>query len=289
MNGRIVGLDEFRLALALVVALFHAQVLAGEQPILPWLLSPFFAVSAFFILSGFLIFRTLDRPQKLTSYLTSRFLRIYPAYAVVVLVSAAVFAPQTNASSIRYVFANLALVNFIAPGMAGVFEGNPESAINGSLWTIKIEVAFYLLAPLIAWVGHRCGAVKVLAVSAIASALWLATFVWLGEARSAYQMPGQVVFFCIGGLIHHATRTRIMPRATGSQNPDLSYGLYLCHYPIIQALVASDVHHTSYYLPAAFALSLAGAALIWFLVERPVQIWQAELRARRQREVATLA
>ena len=51
----------------------------------------------------------------------------------------------------NYLLANLSFQNYIEPCLPGVFESNKICAINGALWTIKIEEAFYLLVPIFYW------------------------------------------------------------------------------------------------------------------------------------------
>jgi peptidoglycan/LPS O-acetylase OafA/YrhL len=52
---------------------------------------------------------------------------------------------------------------------------------------------------------------------------------------------------------------------------DLSYGLYIVHFPILQAVVAAGLFATSPALGLAIAggASLTAALLLWWLVERP--------------------
>lgn len=45
----------------------------------------------------------------------------------------------------KYIFFNFITLNFVAPSLQNVFG---EIPINGSLWTIKVEIAFYVLLPL---------------------------------------------------------------------------------------------------------------------------------------------
>lgn len=290
MGGRNHSLDYLRLLLSAVVVLYHARTLAGQDPVMPWLLSPTFAVQAFFVISGMLIFSALDREPTIEAYLARRFWRIYPAYAVVVVIAALCLVRDFDSALLGHVAANLALANFLAPDLPGVFAGNPETAINGSLWTIKVEVTFYVLAPILVVLGRRLGLVRLLSVIATVSAVWHIGFMVAGLGRWAMQFPGQLVFFCVGGLIHHLKMTW-RPIALPPLSADYSFGLYLVHFPIIQLLVASGIHREPHYLPLAFALSFAGAFLIWHMVERPVQVWRARANARRRdaASAATLA
>lgn len=51
----------------------------------------------------------------------------------------------TSGELIKYLIANLTGMNFLCHTLPGVFNG---AVINGSLWTIKIEVGFYIFLPL---------------------------------------------------------------------------------------------------------------------------------------------
>ena len=117
------------------------------------------AVNIFFILSGFWVTFSLFRSKSLKEYFLKRYKKIFPLYWGVVIFSALFlsFASTlslseyfTNIHLYKYLIANLSTLNFIHPNLPGVFEGLPlNGAVNGALWTIKIEVGFYILLPII--------------------------------------------------------------------------------------------------------------------------------------------
>jgi len=82
---RLAQLDALRGVAALLVVGFHYTTRfdqlyghAGEPLLsLPW---GHYGVNLFFMISGFVIFMTLERTQRATDFVVSRFSRLYPAY-----------------------------------------------------------------------------------------------------------------------------------------------------------------------------------------------------------------
>ncbi len=212
--------DLIRFALAGIVVLFHAHALSQSEPLafLPRYFSPDIAVKGFFVVSGYLILRSWDGSSGLTDFSSKRARRIYPAYATVVLGSAFIGAVVTilplgqyfSSHWLGYVGANLSFLNFLAPALPGVFAGNPETAVNGALWTLKIEVMFYTLGPALAWLIHRRGAVAVAAALYVASVAYSLGMHHAAEATGrpiylalAHQLPGQLSFFMTGAALYY--------------------------------------------------------------------------------------
>jgi peptidoglycan/LPS O-acetylase OafA/YrhL len=223
--------DSLRLIFASMVVAFHMGLLS-QAPSLAWTLyiSATFAVQAFFVVSGFLVTMSFENSVSMKSYASKRLRRIAPAY-VVAVVGAAVglsmvssLQPHeyfTNREFWRYLGLNLTLSNFAAPNLPGVFQSNAVNAVNGSLWTIKIEVAFYCLIPLVVIAARRFGYGRVLGAVFIASVLWKVGFnaalnVTGNEfySKLAKQIPGQLSFFAGGAWAYY--RTRDQKRSTGA-------------------------------------------------------------------------
>ncbi|MAM87367.1 MAG: acyltransferase [unclassified Hahellaceae] len=212
--------DLIRLLLAATVCLVHVWELSGFAA-LAWLgeiFSSRVAVSAFFVISGFLIFRSFERSASHKAYAIKRFRRIYPAYAFVIILSAVglFFVSTVPAKTyfslawLEYLLANLVFLNFLQPDLPGVFNGNELTAVNGALWTLKIEVMFYMAVPVLIWLARRFGPFPVLLSGYVLSLLYTYALQNHGEQtgaefyiRLAHQLPGQLSYFLAGAFFHY--------------------------------------------------------------------------------------
>jgi peptidoglycan/LPS O-acetylase OafA/YrhL len=212
--------DLLRLLFAGTVLLVHSYELSGFQQleIIASLLSSAVAVKAFFVVSGFLIFMSFERSATIASYAKKRIRRVYPAYFTVVMLCAIGLIVISSKSHddyfslawVKYVFVNLSFLNFLQPTLPGVFEFNKLAAVNGALWTLKIEVMFYLSVPLFVFLFRKYSPLSVLIVvycSSVAYARFLAVaaertgsgiYVELGR-----QLPGQLSYFMAGAFFYY--------------------------------------------------------------------------------------
>ena len=147
--SRVVELDALRGLAALAVVAFHYTTLYGElhghlgEP------PPSFAfgnygVHLFFLISGFVIFMTLERTRTAMDFVVSRFSRLFPAYWVAILTSAA-FVYTIGMSSQRLPLADVLLDFTMVQQLLGAEH------IDGSYWTLQVELFFYL--QMLAWFG----------------------------------------------------------------------------------------------------------------------------------------
>ncbi|WP_229205863.1 acyltransferase [Duganella sp. Leaf126] len=215
--------DLLRLVFASMVVFFHIGILS-QSPVLSWTMniSATFAVQAFFVVSGYLVTMSCEKSRSLLEYGKKRLFRIAPAYVFVVVGAAIILSTMSSLSAVdyfsnvgfwRYIGMNLALANFSAPSLPGVFVHQYESAVNVSLWTIKIEVLFYACAPVIVWASRRIGYRPVLGMLFVLSSAWMSGFSFFGEhagndfyLRLAKQLPGQLAYFVGGAWCYYATR-----------------------------------------------------------------------------------
>lgn len=152
-----------RLVCCLIVIYEHCVVLSGTD--FPCYDLRGIAVKVFFILSGFWVTQSFLKSDSIKNYAIKRCKKILPQYWLVVLVCAVGLSAFSvlplreyfcNSILYKYLAANILTLNFIQPNLPGVFEGLAlNGSVNGSLWTIKIEVGFYILLPFIVFAVKR--------------------------------------------------------------------------------------------------------------------------------------
>lgn len=276
-------LDFLRLILATSVVFQHAH-LAGAKTYLPWV-EKIPAVPLFILISGLLVTESYFNSTSLLAYIQKRIRRIVPAYVVVVLLGGillwilgAILSLQGSGSVLQlacYYFYNLMFLNFVQPCVfsASGFENIKYCAVNGSLWTIKFELLFYLILPSVLVFAKRLPRIFCLAASLtllsclmLISSIYLTIFIcfiagallsvakecWLPKLMKL-EIPSIVRVALVFMVAISAGAFLPLPLAAvalliasfiGTKNPlrdlnflrygDLSYGIYLVHYPLIQ-------------------------------------------------------
>lgn len=147
-NTRLQGLDSLRGMAALAVVLYHyaygyTQVVGRHMPGLDLKAADgHFGVYLFFIISGFVIFMTLERSAKAADFSVSRFARLWPPYLVCAgLTSLVIVVLDFNPMhlTVRDALLNVLMLNKLL--------GNVS--IDPSYWTLTYEVLFYAGAAMI--------------------------------------------------------------------------------------------------------------------------------------------
>ncbi|GHA35163.1 acyltransferase [Devosia pacifica] len=215
MSGqRVETIDIFRGAAILMVVLFHFTARLPDQTLhigaggpLPvtfgWI-----GVYFFFIVSGYCIFMTLERSQSVGVFLARRFSRLYPAFAAAVIllfVFQIVFAvPSVPEAHFREVAPSG--VDLILNLM---FLGELGEWVNGSFWSIAVEIKFYLLVALLwAFIPDASRFSRVFGLLGLLSApVWMASTVISGPGTITPQsmlkfllIAPYVPFFAVGIL-----------------------------------------------------------------------------------------
>lgn len=145
---RLKPLDGVRGLAVLIVFLSHAS--GREISNVAWLNFHgigHIGVYLFFVLSGYLLARNLLSGQSVREFYVRRFFRVAPLYF---LVLSMVFSAQLSGYySPRYLY--------VEDGAAGLFRHMLFLKGDGVFWTVAAEFSFYLVLPLIVWVGVNLG------------------------------------------------------------------------------------------------------------------------------------
>ncbi|WP_206045737.1 acyltransferase family protein [Nocardia mangyaensis] len=213
----IPALEGMRGMAALGVLVTHVafQTGASKIPVLGSILERFdMAVAVFFALSGFLLWRPhaaaahgLGKAPSTTRYLLHRIARIMPAYWAVVVFVLVLLPGAAQSANLKVWVSNLFFLQVFIP--LTLTEGLTQ------MWSLSVEMAFYLSLPLLAWsvVWLRGPAarwrVPVLGALIAVSLTWNLWPVPTPEAIHADNwLPGYLPWFAAGmmlaELIHRA-------------------------------------------------------------------------------------
>jgi peptidoglycan/LPS O-acetylase OafA/YrhL len=184
----------------LFVVLYHLEALR----------SGLLGVDVFFVISGYLMAALYDPNQK-ADFFWKRARRLLPAYFVVVLVTLVVSVVRTNPDGYRQV-ANQALVattftSNIGFWLATSYFDNAAFKPLMHLWSLGVEIQFYLLIPVLFWALRRLrGSYFLLLFGSLAACCWM---LHISSRTAFFLMPFRLWEFLLGyGVAAHVSNEK---------------------------------------------------------------------------------
>jgi peptidoglycan/LPS O-acetylase OafA/YrhL len=233
------------------------------------------AVAVFFALSGFLLWRghaaaarQLRHVPRTGHYLRSRIVRIMPGYLVAVVVILSLL-PDANADLVVWL-ANLSLTQIYVPLTltAGLTQ----------MWSLSVEVAFYLALPLLALLARRLpvrARIPVIAAFALASFGWgLIPFDVPFGVNALTWPPAFFSWFAAGmllaeltvspvGWVHRLARRRVLMALIAAA----AFGLAASPLAGPEGLIPGNLGQ--FVVKTAMGAVVAGALLAPLVLDRP--------------------
>jgi peptidoglycan/LPS O-acetylase OafA/YrhL len=157
------GLDGLRALAVIAVLLYHAG--------LPWIPGGFLGVEIFFVLSGYLITSLLLAEWQAKGFIEvkafwlGRARRLLPALYLMVMVTlvyAVLFLPGEVAGLRSDTLAAFGYVTnwYLIFGHESYFEAVGRPSLLKHLWSLAVEEQFYLVWPVVFWLGISLGATR---------------------------------------------------------------------------------------------------------------------------------
>jgi peptidoglycan/LPS O-acetylase OafA/YrhL len=308
--GRASGFDGLRLALAFAILAFHSVTItrgsAASIPA-PLLAAARLILPMFFAMSGFLVAASLKRSASLLEFAALRLLRLLPGLLTVVLLTALLLGPLLAEIDPLHYFASPGVAVYFfnvlglpVYGLPGMFLHNPRpGVVNGSLWTIRVELLCYAMLAFLALGRRRASWLLPMAGIFLAWQVWNGLPVWFPVELPVAFLSGAAMFAAASRLPLHPllgmnalllafvasllTNDMILaavPAAYAtiwlgltrlpSLPGDYAYGVYLAGYPLAQCVVLL-LPRAAWWLTLALSvpLSLGFAMLLWHRIERP--------------------
>lgn len=209
------NLNLIRLVAAILVIFSHAFALNGKHDILhsqQWSFGTL-AVSVFFFVSGILITNSFVNSKNIFEYIFARFIRIIPAYFIVISISVFILGTlftnlELKAYLTKYETYQYLKNLFFFPlywELPGVFQSNQYyQAINGSLWTLPLEVLCYVYVLIIGFLSLLRNKILAFLVFIISYFLYLSpdvTFNYFGYPSE--QILSVFLYFSLGIVVYN--------------------------------------------------------------------------------------
>lgn len=159
--------DALRLLAASLVVVAHSYALTGRPGL--WAAHGvdfgLIGVTIFFAISGYLVTASWRSQPRVYPFVAKRLLRIMPALLVIVLLCAYLMGPLVTELTARSYLTDWQTHSWVIHNtlfdpvyqLPGVFRDRVNTAANGSLWSLAVEIRAYLLVMIAGLLGLFAG------------------------------------------------------------------------------------------------------------------------------------
>ena len=211
--------DFLRVASVALVGWFHIWQQSWQNPDLqlfghsfrlyPMVACGYMFVDLMLLLSGFLLMLgwQAGRGRNLKEFYTARAARILPSYllCIAVMLVLTFLVPGNGYASARHLWtdllAHLSFTHNLFP------ESYVQTHLNGALWTLAVEVQFYLIFPFLARVFHRRPARTYLCMVLLAMLIRLSIYLFAEDSALYFnRLSAMLDVYANGMLAAHIYR-----------------------------------------------------------------------------------
>ncbi len=221
INGKSNVIDFLRFIAAALVIFSHSYAItaAGDDPLRTVSKQEItfgeLAVAFFLFVSGLYVTKSLLTKQNVRGYVTGRLRRIYPLFITVVVLTVFVMGPIMTTLPVREYFASKTTYAYLSYlvmipnySLPGVFTDNPMSVINGSLWSLILEILCYMML----LIAYKLGLLdrKRLRILTILSGLCIAV-IFVVKWQTLYRFVAYLrpLFCFVSGICFYVFREEI--------------------------------------------------------------------------------
>lgn len=283
------ALTGLRFVAALLVVLFHYQFLVpglarSAAPGARVIQAGFVGVSIFFVLSGFILAYTYLEPsgtmrRSMSAFWHARFARIYPAYAVALVLSLPIFIDVAVVRPVGVIhLSDFIKAAVLTPTLLQAWTPKKAWMWDGPAWSLSVEAFFYALFPFIAVAIARRPRRQVVAIGCFAGlcalagpsvyaltsplGIWQVTTAtygpWIATLKflPLFHLPEFVIGICTGVILNHR-------RDADSKRRSLAWITLIGAAAVVGMLALSD--RIPFLFLQCGALALPFAVLIYCL------------------------
>lgn len=287
---RISHLDGLRGIAILWVLLFHAYARRPENldfvsTTMQFSIFEFgyLGVQLFFMISGFVIFMTLDKSKSYIDFMKRRWLRLFPAMLIAtILIFATSYFFYDSPRGIPEPINALPGLLFLSPQLIELFSGIKIFGLEGAFWSLYVEVIFYALIAIVYFKFGRKFCIPFLFVA------FIATFFTFGLEKIGFAWPHELTsalgfiyypWFLVGCVLYEVVNKRVDKLNIALAFISIALSIFISfHFSnynynvILYSLIIILLFISSFYISRVQSVLSTKFLLLWGFVSYPLYL-----------------